>query len=74
VLSIFAVRLSGISVAQGFWSGVTIIVSFLWGAVVFHEHIGNLAFALIGLALLLVGIGRCGLSRLCVFALVTCTP
>jgi glucose uptake protein GlcU len=56
VFSIYAIRFLGLSIAQGLWSGLTILVSFLWGAVVFLDPIKNIWFTLLGLLLLFVGI------------------
>jgi glucose uptake protein GlcU len=33
ILSIFAIKYAGLSISQGIWSGSSIIVSFLWGAI-----------------------------------------
>eukprot|EP01112_Ceratiomyxa_fruticulosa_P008558 TRINITY_DN2219_c0_g2_i2.p1 TRINITY_DN2219_c0_g2~~TRINITY_DN2219_c0_g2_i2.p1 ORF type:complete len:322 (-),score=46.00 TRINITY_DN2219_c0_g2_i2:155-1120(-) len=60
ILSIFAVNFLGISIAQGTWSGITIMVSFIWGAAVFHDEVKNLWLAI--LALLLLALGITGLS------------
>eukprot|EP01028_Stygiella_incarcerata_P002441 TRINITY_DN1454_c0_g1_i1.p1 TRINITY_DN1454_c0_g1~~TRINITY_DN1454_c0_g1_i1.p1 ORF type:complete len:349 (-),score=80.30 TRINITY_DN1454_c0_g1_i1:78-1124(-) len=55
VFAIFAIRLIGLSVAQGLWCGFTIAVSFFWGAVVFQDHLTNVYLALLGLAFLIGG-------------------
>jgi len=48
-----------LSVAQGTWSGLIIIVSFVWG-LYFGEHVKNVGLTVLGLILLLVGI--CGIA------------
>eukprot|EP01088_Endostelium_zonatum_P013393 TRINITY_DN2792_c0_g1_i1.p1 TRINITY_DN2792_c0_g1~~TRINITY_DN2792_c0_g1_i1.p1 ORF type:complete len:372 (-),score=39.61 TRINITY_DN2792_c0_g1_i1:80-1195(-) len=62
VLSFFVIKYLGLSVGQGIWCGFIIIVSFLWGAVVFPKQhpIGNLPLAIVALAVLVAGI--CALS------------
>jgi multidrug transporter EmrE-like cation transporter len=39
IFSIYAIRFMGLSVAQGLWSGLTIVVSFLWGAAIFRDPV-----------------------------------
>jgi len=56
ILSIFAVTYSGLAVSQGIWAGCTIIVSFFWGAVIFHQELLNLGLSLVGLGMLMIGI------------------
>lgn len=56
LFSIFALRFLGLSVAQGLWSGLTILVSFLWGAVVFRDPVKNGWLTALGMILLLLGI------------------
>lgn len=51
-----SVSLIGIALAQGIFSGVGIIVSFLWGVVVFDETPANAGEAIGGVILLVVGI------------------
>jgi glucose uptake protein GlcU len=61
VLSIYAIKYVGLAIAQSTWAGATILVSFAWGSLYFHDDIASgvgTAFALIsmctGLALLAV--------------------
>jgi len=56
VLAIVGIRLIGLGIAQGIWSGLTIIVAFSWGMLFFHEHFGDLPKLFAGIALLLVGV------------------
>jgi len=56
MLSFLAIKACGLAIAQGTWNGMVIIVSFLWGAVYFHEPIGNLTLVIIGLCLIFLGI------------------
>eukprot|EP01103_Thecamoeba_quadrilineata_P004122 TRINITY_DN13848_c0_g1_i1.p1 TRINITY_DN13848_c0_g1~~TRINITY_DN13848_c0_g1_i1.p1 ORF type:complete len:369 (-),score=38.62 TRINITY_DN13848_c0_g1_i1:93-1199(-) len=62
VMSIFAIKYIGMSIAQGLWSGTTIIVSFMWGAIAFPSQnpVDNIYLSILGLAILSLGIG--GLS------------
>jgi len=56
LLSIFAIKNAGLAVSQGIWSGFTIIVSFLWGAVVFQQPLKDVGLSVLGLLMLMVGI------------------
>jgi glucose uptake protein GlcU len=60
LLAIYAIQNAGLAVSQGIWSGFTIIVSFLWGALVFQETPSNIGLSVVGLFMLLFGIA--GLS------------
>ena len=51
-----SVSFIGIALAQGIFSGVGIIVSFLWGVVVFDENPNNAGEAIGGVIVLVVGI------------------
>ena len=57
ILSIFAVNNIGMSIAAGIWCGVSMITSFLWGALVFEkEHpVKSLPLAILALGVLIVG-------------------
>jgi len=57
VLAISAINYIGMAIAQGTWSGITIVVSFAWGAFAFSEVIDNWYLTILGLCMLLVGIG-----------------
>jgi glucose uptake protein GlcU len=56
LLAIYAISLIGISIAQGLWCGFVILVSFLWGALVFRDPVKNWYLTLLGLGMLLLGI------------------
>jgi multidrug transporter EmrE-like cation transporter len=62
LLSIFAIQNVGLAVSQGIWSGFTIIVSFLWGALAFEQKPNNIGLSILGLIMLMVGIGGISLS------------
>jgi len=59
VCSVYGIQNLGLSVAQGTWSGLIIIVSFVWG-LKFGEHVKNIGLTVLGLILLLVGV--CGIA------------
>ena len=62
LLALMAVRLISLSVAQGIWSGASIIVSFMWGALYLHQPLRSLGGAIGALLLLLLfifGISMC---------------
>ena len=42
---------------------ILVIVSFLWGSVVYHEDVKNIGLAVVGLLLLLIGIGGLSFSN-----------
>jgi len=65
ILSIFAIKYIGLSIAQGVWSGSSILVSFLWGSIFYHmiddspkyEHtVKSIPLAVVALATLCIGI------------------
>jgi glucose uptake protein GlcU len=56
ILSFIAIGQIGIAVPQAVWSGSTIIVSFLWGAIVFNEDVKSFPLSILGIFLLCVGI------------------
>lgn len=62
-LSIFAVRLVGISVAQSCWSGVTIVVAYVSGILICHEKFSNVYCQIIGVIFLICAIGCISLSK-----------
>eukprot|EP00732_Lithocolla_globosa_P004096 Lithocolla_globosa_v1_NODE_3602_length_1625_cov_25.538217.p1 type:complete len:347 gc:universal NODE_3602_length_1625_cov_25.538217:419-1459(+) len=57
-----AVNWVGISVGQSTWSGITILVSFLWGLLFFNEEITSLPLCLTGIAILAFGIAMISVS------------
>lgn len=38
----------GMGISQSLWAGLSSIVAFGWGSVIFHEHIHNLLLSLLG--------------------------
>lgn len=46
----------GIALAQGIWSGVAMVVSYVWGAVIFGERPSRVGASVSGLALLILGV------------------
>jgi len=63
ILSFVAIYQIGMAVPQAVWSGVTIIVSFLWGLILFNEGTKNLPLAIVGLVLMCVGISGVSLCN-----------
>lgn len=65
-MAVLAINSIGLGVAQGIWSGLIIVVSFIWGVVVFKEveffllfHIQplkSLPLAILGVVLLCAGV------------------
>jgi len=56
ILSIFAINNAGLAVSQGLWSGATIIVSFLWGALYFETILRSVPASVVALGLIVLGI------------------
>jgi len=56
LLSLIAIKKLGLGVAQGFWSGINILTSFLWGVTFFESKVGNIGLTVFGLAIMVVGI------------------
>ena len=54
--SIVAVKTIGLGVGQGLWSGITIIVSFFWGAFFFGDRVASWILAIVALVIALSGI------------------
>lgn len=60
--SVNAIKYLGLGIAQGIWAGLIILVSFLWGAVVFRDPVKSLWLSILGLVLIgfgIVGIATC---------------
>jgi len=62
LLSIIAIQNAGLAVSQGVWSGCTIIISFLWGAVIFKQPMKSVGISVVGILLLLLGIAGISLA------------
>eukprot|EP00301_Raphidiophrys_heterophryoidea_P024452 c7945_g1_i1.p1 GENE.c7945_g1_i1~~c7945_g1_i1.p1 ORF type:complete len:383 (+),score=50.22 c7945_g1_i1:82-1149(+) len=56
IAAIISVRSIGISVGQGLWSGLIILVNCMWGILVFHEDIGNAWITIPGILMLICGV------------------
>ncbi|KNC52982.1 uncharacterized protein AMSG_09158 [Thecamonas trahens ATCC 50062] len=56
ILALAAISDAGLSVAQTVWSGTTIMISFLWGALAYHDKVSSLPLAMVALATLLCGL------------------
>lgn len=48
VMAIIAIQKAGLGICQAIWSALSIFVSFIWAAAVFHEPIKSLSLALVG--------------------------
>lgn len=62
-LSLLAVKMIGLSIAQAIWAGASILVSFFWGAVIFGDSLVSLWGCLGGLSLLCIGIAGIALCK-----------
>jgi len=58
ILSIAAINYLGMSISVGIWCGVTVITSFLWGALAFPSDnpVKNFPLSIVALMLLIIGI------------------
>ena len=56
LFSIVAVEKLGLSVAQGFWSGIVIITNFVWGVAFFNTQVSNIYLTIFGLTIMVIGI------------------
>ena len=54
--SFLAIERIGVALAQGTFGGTAIIVSYVWGTVIFGESPSNVALSVFGLLLLIVGV------------------
>eukprot|EP00565_Helicotheca_tamesis_P009470 CAMPEP_0185724338 /NCGR_PEP_ID=MMETSP1171-20130828/842_1 /TAXON_ID=374046 /ORGANISM="Helicotheca tamensis, Strain CCMP826" /LENGTH=374 /DNA_ID=CAMNT_0028392161 /DNA_START=285 /DNA_END=1409 /DNA_ORIENTATION=+ len=54
---IYGVRNAGIAICVGTWSGVTVLVSFIWGLFIFGEQVRSRIQTLLAVLLLLLGLG-----------------
>ncbi len=60
IAAIAAVQCAGLGVSQATWSAVTIIVSFAWGTLFYHDNIPHWALALLGITLMTLGVAAVG--------------
>ena len=56
VMAIYAVQNAGLAVAQGTWSSLIVVVSFVWGMLVFGERVKNVYLAGLGVLGLITGL------------------
>jgi len=65
ILSIAAINFLGMSVAVGIWCGVTIVTSFLWGAIAFpsSSDVKSIPLSVVALGMLILGITGLSLSN-----------
>ncbi len=64
LMSFVAIAHIGIAVPQAVWSGVTIIVSFMWGSIFFKENVTSLPLAVVALFFLCLGVTGCSLCSM----------
>lgn len=62
VCAIIAIQKAGLGITQTTWSAVSIFVSFIWGAFVFHEPIKSLPLSFVGLILMAIGMAGLGFA------------
>ncbi|GMH82268.1 hypothetical protein TrVE_jg4837 [Triparma verrucosa] len=55
-MAIYAVQNAGLAVAQGTWSSLIVVVSFVWGILVFDEKVKNVYLAGLGVVGLISGL------------------
>ena len=55
VSGIFGIRNAGLAISVGSWSAITVLISFLWGMVVFHEKVESVVKTSAGIVLMFFG-------------------
>lgn len=55
-LTVIIIRYVGLGTGQGIWSGLTVWVSFIWGATALNEEVNSLPLSLLALLTLVAGI------------------
>lgn len=58
-----AIQRLGYAIAPAIWAGISMISAFLWGVLVFHESVANIAIASVALVLLILGVVLICLSK-----------
>lgn len=53
---VVAIGYLGLSITSGAWSGLSMLVTFLWGQLYFHDPLRSLPLSILSLALLLLGV------------------
>lgn len=61
--SFLAIEKIGVALAQGTFGGTAIIVSYIWGTVIFGESPSNVALSVIGLIILIIGVMCIALTK-----------
>ncbi len=61
--SFFATRIIGVTLAQGIFGGLAIIVSYIWGSLLFHEKASSPALSVFGIIFIVLGIGAIGACK-----------
>lgn len=61
--SFLAIDKIGVAMAQGVFGGTAIMVSYLWGVVVFQEKVNNIPLSIFGLLMLIVGVVGIALNK-----------
>ena len=56
VLSVFAVKYSGLAKSAPIWMSSVIMTSFFWGVIYFKEALSSISYGLAGILLLIIGI------------------
>ncbi len=56
LLSVKALKLSGLSRAAPTWMGIIVVLTFIWGLILFKETLTSIVLGVLGIALFLVGI------------------
>ncbi len=61
--SFFATRIIGVALAQGIFGGLAIIVSYIWGSLLFHEEASSPALSVFGIIFIVLGIAAIGACK-----------
>lgn len=54
--SFLAIEKIGVALAQGVFGGTAILVSYIWGVIIFQEKVNNIGLSVIGIILLILGV------------------
>jgi multidrug transporter EmrE-like cation transporter len=61
--SFLAIDRIGVALAQGVFGGTAILVSYIWGVVVFQEGVKDIALSVVGIILLIMGVIGIALNK-----------
>jgi glucose uptake protein GlcU len=61
--SFFATKKIGVALAQGIFGGLAIIVSYIWGLVLFNEKTTNPVLSVFGIVLIVLGVAAIGACK-----------